>query len=209
MIPQHHPSEEHLLDYVSGQLDSASRVLLEAHLAFCEPCRNSVAALADPGVCALPEVPRDPALEALLPGLLARLAPARPPMVEGQALPLPRALWPLLPDLSRARWRGALTPGFRFLSVPMAGGPDLQMVRLEAGRPFPRHSHGGFERQVILTGGLEDGTLRMEPGDFDESRDHVHEPRALPDEPCILLACLDQGIRFTGWRGALQRLAGA
>lgn len=211
--PALHPTEDRWLDYATGQLDPASRVLLEAHLAFCSSCRTGLARWTTPGALALgtpqPAQSPDPTLAALLPGLLARVKPVAAPQVQGEALPLPRSLWPLLPDLSRAQWRGALTPGFRFLSVPMAQGPDLQLVHIDAGRPFPRHGHGGYERQVILAGGLRDGNRQMEPGDFDEAEGHTHAPIALPDEPCWLLASLDEGIRFTGWRGVIQRLAGA
>lgn len=80
---------------------------------------------------------------------------------------------------------------------------------MEKGRPFPEHAHSGLERSVILAGGLEDAGSVMGAGDFDEADgSRIHSPVALPDEDCWLLASLEGGIRFTGWRGVLQRLAG-
>jgi len=210
MIPAHHPSEDLWLDYTSGQVDAATRTLLDAHLAYCETCRSLVGQLAQPGARIVAEAsPASPAPQGLLEGILSRLKAPEAPAVGGEALPLPRALWPLLPDLSRATWRGALTPGFRFLQVLQEGGPGLFLIHMAAGRPFPRHGHLGLERSLVLSGGLQDEQGVMEPGDFEEmDASHIHTPVALPDEDCWLLASLEGGIQFKGWRGVLQRMAG-
>ncbi len=44
--PTHDPFEARLSEYLDGELDSAERVVLEAHLAGCAPCRELVADLA-------------------------------------------------------------------------------------------------------------------------------------------------------------------
>lgn len=208
MNPALHPSEDLWVDYAAGQVDPANRTLLEAHLAFCESCRCLAAGASAAGGPTLGEpAPSEPP-PSLLAGILARLKAPEPPRVGREALPLPRALWPLLPDLSAATWRGALTPGFRFLQVLQPDGPGLFLVHMEAGRPFPRHGHGGLERSIILSGGLQTEDGVMEAGDFEEAAPgHIHSPVALPDEDCWLLASLEGGIQFQGWRGLVQRLA--
>jgi len=207
MNPVHHPTEAHWLDYVSGQMDGASRILLEAHLAFCAPCRRAAAQDAVPGGAQLaPAAPEPP--PALLQAILGRLDSPTQPRVGTEQLPLPEALWSLFPDLQRAHWGSALTWGFRFLEVPLPGAETLYLIHMQQGRPFPRHSHRGLERSVILRGGLRDEDSLLEPGDFAEADSScTHTPVALPDEDCWLLASLEGGIRFTGWRGVLQRLA--
>lgn len=205
MTPRFHPRAEHWLDYAAGHLDPPSRSLLEAHLAFCEPCRREAARNLAPGGDLLAGLPAPAAPKALLDGILARLKRPEPPRVGAELLPIPQALWSLLPALDGAAWRGALTRGFRFLEA----APGLYLIHMRKGRPFPEHGHPGLERSVILAGGLKDGDALLEAGDFDEADGaRVHAPVALPDEDCWLLASLDGGIRFTGWRGLLQRLAG-
>ncbi|HLO66725.1 MAG TPA: cupin domain-containing protein [Holophaga sp.] len=203
MNPRFHPQDHHWLDYAAGQMDPASRSLLEAHLAFCDTCREQAGRTVDAGARLL--APAEPAPDRLLEGILARLKPAAAPQVGTETLPLPRSVWSLLPDLGGAAWKGALTRGFRFLEA----SPGLFLIHMEKGRPFPEHGHRGLERSLILAGGLRDGREVLEAGDFDESdATRVHTPVALADEDCWLLASLDGGIRFSGWRGALQRLAG-
>lgn len=209
MTPAHHPAEDLWLDFAAAQVDFATRTLLESHLAFCEPCRTLAADAAAAGALTLREDAPSESPSSLLAGILARLKTPEQPRVGSEALPLPRALWSLLPDFSAATWRGALTPGFRFLQVLQPGGPGLFLVHMKAGRAFPRHDHTGLERSLILAGGLstEDGV--MEAGDFEQAEPgHVHGPVALPDEDCWLLASLEGGIVFQGWRGMLQRIAG-
>ncbi len=209
MNPAHHPSEDQWLDYATGQLDPSMRTLLDAHLAFCEVCRATVSQASQAGACMLVEARTEPAPMGLLAGILSRLKAPEAPKVNGETLPLPKALWPLLPDLSKASWRGALTPGFRFLQVLQDGGPGLFLIHMEAGRAFPRHGHTGLERSIVLAGGLRDEQGVMEAGDYEEAEPgHVHTPIALPDEDCWLLATLDGDIQFKGWRGVLQRMAG-
>jgi len=209
MTPAHHPTQEQWLDYTTGQLDPATRTLLDGHLAFCGLCREQVKEVSDLGARVLAEGPEEPVPLALLGSILARLKVAQAPVVEGQALPIPERLWPLLPDLGSIHWQGAFTPGFRFLKVLEAHGTSLFLIHMTAGSTFPRHGHTGPERSLVLAGGLQDDQGTLEAGDFEEATaEHVHAPVALPDEDCWMLASLDGRIRFQGWRGALQRLTG-
>lgn len=208
MKPSHHPTEEHWLDFVLGQMDGASRALLDAHLAFCPDCRGRAAEVATPGGQWLLQTPVEEAPPALLQAILARVQAPMAPRVGTESLPLPEALWPLFPDLQAATWRGALTKGFRFLEVPGVLTSPLYLIHMQKGRAFPRHGHRGQERSVILCGGLRDEDLVLEVGDFDEADEsRTHTPVALADEDCWLLASMDSGIQFKGWRGWLQKLA--
>ena len=205
MTAAHHPREEHWLDYASGQVGAPLRNLLESHLAFCAPCRELAARSAIGGALLLAQPASEPAPAGLLQGILAHLPVLEPPRVGVETLPIPARLWPLLPDLRHSAWHGALTPGFRYLEAE----PGLFLIHMKKGRPFPEHGHGGREYAVILCGGLRDGEVLLEAGDFDEVLpNRVHSPVALPDEDCWLLAAQEGSLRFTGWRGWLQRLAG-
>jgi len=209
MTPALHPAEDLWFDFAAAQVGSATRTLLEGHLAFCQSCRTVAGEATAAGALTLREGTPSEAPSGLLEGILARLKSPEQPRVGSEVLPLPRALWPLLPDLTAATWRGALTPGFRFLQVLQPSGPGLVLVHLEAGRRFPRHGHAGLERSLVLAGGLRTEEGVMEAGDFEEAAPgHIHTPVALSDEDCWLLASLEGGIVFEGWRGLLQRIAG-
>lgn len=209
MTPALHPAEQLWYDFAAGQADPATRTLLEAHLAYCESCRALAAEAAAVGALILREDGPVAAPSGLLAGILDRLKAPEPPRVGNEELALPRPLWPLLPDLRAATWRGALTPGFRFLQVLQPGGSGLFLVHMKAGRAFPRHGHAGLERSLVLSGGLRTEQGVMEAGDFEEAASgHIHAPVALPDEDCWLLASLEGGIVFKGWRGLLQRIVG-
>lgn len=200
----HHPQKEYWLDYAAGQVAPPLRSLLESHLTFCGPCRELAAQGAAAGAALLAQPVGQAAPAGLLQGILARLPVLEPPQVGAERLPIPAQLWPLLPNLGQAVWRGALTRGFRFLEIE----PGLFLIHMGKGRPFPEHGHDGREFALILSGGLRDADVLLEAGAFDEVLGgRVHSPVALPDEDCWLLAVQEGGLRFTGWRGWLQRLS--
>jgi len=207
MIPRLHPPESRLLDHVAGGTDAAARALMDCHLALCDACAARVADLSAPGGRFLAAQAPAPVPADLFARILARIdeAPPRP-----ADLPFTRALAPYLPpDLAKG-WRGALTPGFRFLDLAseLPRGVGLYLVHMAAGAAFPRHRHQGLEEAVILAGGLADETCQMEIGDWGAMEGGTrHTPRALEGEDCWLVARMEGEIRFTGWRGLLQRLA--
>ncbi len=206
----HHPSEELWQDYRSGQLDAASRWVLEGHLAVCHDCSRRGLAQASSEEGFFPHLPALAPPASFLSSILARVRqvpPTAQPRIGSKRLPIPEAFWAILPQLPSQGWRGALSPGFRYLDIPLAEGPHLYLIHLRRGRRFPRHGHVGAERSVVLCGGLQDAGNLFEAGDFDEANaDRVHRPRALPDEDCWILASLQGALRFTGWRGWLQTL---
>lgn len=206
MSPRHHPPETRVLEHVAGGSDSAARALMDCHLALCEDCAMELADLSGPGGRFLAAQPNLAVAPDLFTRIQAQLAQT-PPMPA--ALPFTRALGPYLPADFAKGWRGALTPGFRFLdlAVGLPPGVGLYLVHMVAGAAFPEHRHHGLEEAVILTGGLSDDTGLLETGDWGAmAAGSRHTPRALADEDCWLVARMEGAIQFAGWRGLLQRL---
>jgi putative transcriptional regulator len=207
MNPRLHPPETRLLDHIAGGNDPAARALMDCHLALCDACAAQVADLSRPGGYFL--AAQSPL--AVPPDLFARIQAgiaAAPPLPA--ALPFTQALAPYLPSDLTKGWRGALTPGFRFLdlAVELPRGLGLYLVHMAAGAGFPEHRHQGLEEAVILTGGLSDETGQLEAGDWGAMAAATqHAPKALADEDCWLVARMEGEILFAGWRGLLQRLA--
>ena len=209
MTPTHHPSADRLGDYALGRLDPSFRLVLEAHMAFCEVCRTEIMELAATLEDPLQAIPAQDLPAGLLSSLLARVRALPAPGVPrcgNEVLPLPASVWPLLPSLASLTWQGALRPGFRFLRLPSPqSGADLLLLHLRKGCQFPRHGHLGTEQSMILCGGLQDEYRTLEAGDYEESTaEKVHRPMALADEDCWLVSCVEGGVRFTGWRRWLQ-----
>lgn len=209
MNPAHHPDTERLSDYMLGRLDPSFRVVLEAHLAFCDGCRARVSKLAECLEDPLQTIPAQAVPSTLYSSLLARVralpAPTAP-RCGNEILPLPASVWPLLPDLGSLRWQGAASPGFRFLRLPSPHShADLLLLHLRKACRFPRHGHVGTEQSMILCGGLQDEYGILETGDYEEATsDKVHRPHALADEDCWLISSVDGGVRFSGWRRWFQ-----
>jgi putative transcriptional regulator len=211
MIPRLHPPETRLLDHVVGAGDPAARALVECHLALCDACAARVQDLSLAGGAFMAQQAPLPVSPDLFGRILDRIAQEPPPVAAAPALrPFQDVLAPYLPPNLARGWRGALAPGFRFLELAaeLPRGVKLYLIHMAAGKPFPEHQHLGLEEAVILAGGLADETGRYEAGDWDAKEEGSHHtPRALADEDCWLVARMEAEIRFTGWRGLLQRLA--
>ncbi len=216
--PEHHPPEDRLLAYVSGQLDTGERLLLEVHLGVCDHCAHDVSKLAGPGGLGLKSraISRSPA--DLLERIEARLdrldnRKALPTFrVGGEALPIPASLATELVQMKGAdslKWHGLLKKGIRYLTLMEDRAKDaaVYLVHLKAGSAFPGHAHLGLEQAVVLSGGTQDHRVQLEAGDYQENPAGTkHQPMALPDEDCWLLTRVAGGtLAFDGWRGWVQK----
>lgn len=81
---------------------------------------------------------------------------------------------------------------------PAAGVAMAGFLRVEPGKPFPDHTHGGFELVFILQGGLQDshGTV-LRCGDQHKMGDGTqHSFVALDGAPLIYLFMAERGVEF-------------
>ncbi len=207
MNPNQHPPEFHLLAFAAGQGDLSLRILVECHLASCPACLAQVLDLGAAGGRMLGAMPSAPVPADLFAKVIGQIESEALPVPAG--LPIPETISRLLPK--KADWSGIFVRGFRFIKLVEEAPREaaLYLVHLTAGTVFPSHRHGGLEESVILAGGLEDGSNRLEAGDWASAEVATcHAPQALADEDCWLVARMETGIRFAGWRGLAQRLSG-
>ncbi len=211
--PLHHPTEDRLLAYVSGQIDFSLRLLMETHLGVCDVCANQVAEFSAPGGAALRETPKEVPIADFFDRIEAQvngLSAAQAFKVEGTPVPLPDRIAAMLPKTSNLRWKSILKSGIRYVTLLEDKAKDaaVYIVHIKAGCGFPAHTHLGLEQAVILAGGTKDHLCTMEAGDYEENGPELtHQPTALEDEDCWLLTRLEGGdVRFGGWRGLLQKL---
>lgn len=122
---------------------------------------------------------------------------------------LPVALRELVREAEAKRGWGMSGPGIRRLDLSREGGLKLEMIRLDAGKAVPWHTHKGRELTLCVHGEYADGLATYGPGDFSITDGTIrHQPTASEAGPAYALAVTDAGLRFEGLLGALQRLVG-
>lgn len=210
MKPDTHPPSERLLAYATGGADVPLRLLVETHLSFCPECTRAVGRLGEPGATVLGAVPGEPVPAELFGRIWAeasRHAPPRP--VAGVPLPA-SVLAELRPP---EQWRWHTVPGSRSRTARLvseaSSGCGLFLVHIDAGGRFPRHAHEGGEEGLVVAGGVWDRGRYLEAGDWNSApAGSRHELRADPVEGCWALVREECAhVRFSGWRGVLQRAA--
>ncbi|MEZ5938731.1 MAG: cupin domain-containing protein [Hyphomonadaceae bacterium] len=136
-------------------------------------------------------------------------APSRPADVDFEAIRLPPALVSALRDAEQRRAWKPLGPGIQVLELGEGGPIRAELMRIGPGVGTPRHTHKGRELTLCLHGGFSDGRGAYGPGDIVYADRWVtHRPVADADGPCLVLALTDDGLKFTGVLGLMQKLFG-
>ena len=202
----HHPSEELLLDYVSGSLAETWSLAVAAHLALCPACRRTVAELEGVGGHLISSV----APVSVEDGLFDDIMAATDAEDTGNLSVLPSVKNfnpdPILPEPLRSYLGGDVDSlkwqrlGFGAYQLPVPTGDEkttARLLRIPAGRPVPSHSHGGLEMTLVFSGAFSDTTGTYGRGDLQEADENVdHQPHAVEGEDCICLAVTDAPLRF-------------
>jgi putative transcriptional regulator len=207
-----HPPREMLRAYAEGKAELTRRLLVEAHLALCPTCPYLVGEYHDtelrlPAATIADEIylpPFDRVWAAAEHAARKRRTP--------EAAVLPRSVLDALPDPAGWRWITAWPQRVQLallLRDPDTGS-ELYLSYYAPQSRFPRHSHVGLEENVILAGGFQNGDQHVETGDWVIGEPGTeHAPTTDADEDCWCLSRIERpGLRFSGWRGCLQRLLG-
>ena len=205
MSIDHHPSEERLLDYVSGSLGESWSLAVATHLAMCPKCRNTVARLEAVGGgmmdAAEPATLADNSFDAVW----ARLetepeeADSVPAMAAyaGNKIDLPEPLRSYVGgSVDALPWQN-MGLGVRQLLIPTTDQSTARLLCVPAGKPVPEHTHRGEEVTLVLHGAFHDLTGTYAAGDFQEADETVmHQPHAEKGGDCICLAVTDAPLKF-------------
>lgn len=208
-----HPDASLLADYVCGQLDELTALMVAAHVDLCPHCQQQCAALEARQAALWLNEPAaasaDAELEQMLGAILAAepatakaatKAPAHSPIILGdQRFEVPRAL---------QRFTSRIKPWRRFGSKIWQsrlefGDRHLQLLFMDQQGSVPQHTHKGREITLVLHGGFEDESGEYRMGDF-VLRDgsHRHTPVAA-HESCLCIALTDAPLHFTSGLGRL------
>ena len=212
MSIQHHPDDELLVSYASGELPEAWSVLVATHTALCTDCRGKVRAAEAVGGALVSDAAPVEMDAGAFEATMARVAaqpdePAVTPVTTvGVAKPvLPQPLRDYAGgDLNSLKWRRLGHVAYHVPLVTGRSAPTARLIRIPAGRPVPEHGHNGLELTMVLQGSFVDGGTRFGAGDVEiADSDLEHQPMAEPGQDCICLAVTDAPLRF---RGAFARM---
>jgi putative transcriptional regulator len=171
--------------YLAGALPPDKRTWFEKHLREpCASCRAEVEALS-PAAAALaaavkPLTPDPRTREALLARVAARPpAPARP-WAEAELF---------IQRGATAAWEPTEVPGvvMRTLFVDRERNQLTALVRIEPGRSYPAHHHGGPEECLVLEGDLRVGETVLGPGDYQRATAGSRHGVQSTERGCLLL----------------------
>lgn len=209
--PKHHPSDERLLDYVSGATSEPVALIIASHLALCARCRDDVRQLDKLGGALLDAIPQETMSAGSLDRLFARIE--RPESVADvrAVSPMPGANvdvpQPLRSYLDRPlvempwRRRGAIS---EIELLPEASNHTTRLLWIRAGAAAPRHTHEGSELTLVLKGSFHDAQGCYRIGDIEEAdRDIDHRPIAGDNEDCLCLTVTDAPLKLTSPIGRL------
>ncbi|MCF4099145.1 ChrR family anti-sigma-E factor [Maritalea mediterranea] len=202
----HHLDEATLLRYASGDLDSAFTMVVAAHLAMCDSCRQAARDAEEIGGHMMDRVAQAPVSSNAFEKMMARIDAGQDEQIEVDVsrhkkadsdVPLP--LRNLIGDhLDDVRWR-LVAPGVRKHEIKMGkkGESSLYMLNISPGMAMPEHGHGGAEMTLILSGAYRDKLGVFGPGDVADLDEHIeHQPVVEPGEACICLVATETPTRF-------------
>ena len=212
MTMRHHPGDEILLSYASGDLAEPLALVVATHLALCPKCRAAVDRLEALGGVLLERIDAETDDDAVLDNAIdaaiarsARLSDAPAPR---------RAFDPLFPQplldyigggLDRVTWK-TLAPGIRQAVVARnAEGATARLLWVAPGRSILEHTHRGTEMTLVLQGSYTAGGQRFVRGDLEQADETVldHHPVAGPEATCICLVVNEAPLKFRGLLGRI------
>jgi len=213
MTINHHASDELLLDYATGGLGATLSLAIATHLALCPECRRTVSEMEVLGGCLLDSAAPEPVAESAFDAVMARLEDGEGQVEIRQHAALDETVRQILPqplrgyvggDVGDLRWQRLGMGAYQFLIPTANDGVTARLLRIPAGKPVPKHTHGGIELTLVLCGAFADITGDYHRGDLQEADENLeHQPHAAPGEDCICLAVTDAPLRFKSFAARL------
>jgi putative transcriptional regulator len=204
-----HPAPELLIDYAAGALPEGPSLVIATHLALCPDCRREVARLEALGGALLESACEElPVSASCREQVMARLDTSAPMASEPVDLFLCRVLPAPLRHyvgcgLGDIKWE-KLTRTVERVELGGCHEGRAQLLRIKAGAPMPKHTHGGLEYTLVLQGNFRDESGLYRRGDLAVCDGSVtHAPVAGETEDCVCLVVTEGPLKLSGLMGKL------
>lgn len=204
----HHPDPAWLVSYSAGSLPDPFNVVLEAHLAVCAHCRETLLAADEIGAAFMlggsttgqPPVATNP-----LPSMAGGETPVEWAKAEAEPKDVAHFFDRYIGGhLDSLNWMRA-GKGLRVCKLSEDHENRMWMLRADPRTVLPKHSHAGSELTFVLKGSFESQGALFRVGDIEDADDStLHQPVITEDGECVCIAALDGPLRFAG---LLPRLA--
>lgn len=198
---KHHPSEQLLAQYCSGELTFSLSIALSAHIEMCPDCQEKekkiVAAQANQAWDKQQVEEAD--FGDMLQGILTSSVetPQRPKKLnnsvslEGKTFALPHAFR----SFEKLKWSGFGAIN-RARVINDEDNVRASLLHIKAGGEIPSHQHKGYEVTLLLAGSFSDEHGEYNKGDFITlSGDVKHSPKT--EQGCLCYAVQDAPLHFT------------
>jgi putative transcriptional regulator len=201
-----HPSEQHLVHYVLGELSPAMLMMVGSHVDMCPTCQMHLRDVEEQlslkafGQRQVPVAPLDE--EAMLNAIFnSKTKSALGPIEVRDYLSLEGKRFKLPATLARngeriGPWSKMLGKMWR-APINIGSGETLNFIYMDQGAQVPEHTHRGFEATLVVNGVFSDEADEYRDGDFVLlDGQHKHTPQTQHDD-CLTLATIDAPMQFT------------
>jgi putative transcriptional regulator len=225
---QHHPSDNILVEFAAGTLDTAQAVAVNAHLHFCTKCQQNIKKMEQTGGAMLdsldPEALADNSFDKLLSAIdviaannISRNLNTNGIFVNSKSDLRSEEALKVAHDYGRlpnvvAKMMSQKTLKWRYVNSSLqtsllVAGQNVHQVSLQkisAGGVAPEHDHSGTEMTVVLKGSFSDKDGIYQEGDFIlKEPGQIHQPISARNEDCLCLSIESAPVKLTGFFGRM------
>jgi putative transcriptional regulator len=220
---QHHPSDNILVEFAAGTLDTAQAVAVNAHMHFCTKCQQNIKKMEQTGGAMLdsldPEALADDSFDKLLSAIdcvsaakstLEFTAFNKKSAKSADSIKVAREYGHLPNVVAKMMGHGALRwrhVNSSLQTSHLIAGQNVHQVSLQkisAGGVAPEHDHSGTEITVVLKGSFSDKEGIYQEGDFIlKEPGQIHQPISARNEDCLCLSVESAPVKLTGFFGRI------
>ena len=225
---QHHPTDNILVEFAAGTLDTAQAVAVNAHMHFCTKCQQNIKKMEQTGGAMLdsldPEALAENSFDKLLSAIEVMAAESistnhgtddtlinnKIDLRSDEAVKIARDYGRLPNVVAKMMSQKALK--WRYINSSLktshliAGqnGHQVSLQKISAGGVAPEHDHSGTEMTVVLKGSFSDKEGIYQEGDFIlKEPGQIHQPISARNEDCLCLSVESAPVKLTGFFGRM------
>ena len=225
---QHHPTDNILVEFAAGTLDTAQAVAVNAHMHFCTKCQQNIKKMEQTGGAMLdsldPEALAENSFDKLLSAIEVMAAESistnhgtddtlinnKIDLRSDEAVKIARDYGRLPNVVAKMMSQKALK--WRYINSSLKtshliAGQNVHQVSLQkisAGGVAPEHDHSGTEMTVVLKGSFSDKEGIYQEGDFIlKEPGQIHQPISARNEDCLCLSVESAPVKLTGFFGRM------